>query len=386
MDNRLIEAHHAIDQAREALQRGERGEARRFAEHAASLAPQFEDPWLILAAVASPQTSVNYIKKALEINPNSPQAHKAMQWAMKRLQASPQAEIRPNNGRQSEGPKRGGRNKTKRRSPIYPILIFVLGCLVLVFAAWSASTTPVLASILNFTTPPQKIEQVQHPQLWARAEIAKPTRTPIAPPENLVAVEPTITPFIQPQVVELPSSSDEVVITEPTTVEPAAPEVTETPGTMYAEIIVDTPTPEYAVPTDAPYVSAPSVPQAASVSSADGVHWIDVNLTQQRVYAYAGDTIVNSFLASTGTWQTPTVTGKYKIWIKLRATDMSGPGYYLPDVPYTMYFYKGYGIHGTYWHNNFGTPMSHGCVNLSIPDAAWLYDFAYVGTTVNVHY
>jgi lipoprotein-anchoring transpeptidase ErfK/SrfK len=65
---------------------------------------------------------------------------------------------------------------------------------------------------------------------------------------------------------------------------------------------------------------------------------------------------------------------------------MSGPGYYLPDVPYIMYFYKGYGLHGTYWHNNFGTPMSHGCVNLTIPDAAWLYNFSSVGTVVNVHY
>jgi len=60
--------------------------------------------------------------------------------------------------------------------------------------------------------------------------------------------------------------------------------------------------------------------------------------------------------------------------------------YYLPDVPYTMYFYDGYGIHGTYWHDNFGTPMSHGCVNMRTSEAAWLFDFADVGTLVNVHY
>jgi lipoprotein-anchoring transpeptidase ErfK/SrfK len=51
-----------------------------------------------------------------------------------------------------------------------------------------------------------------------------------------------------------------------------------------------------------------------------------------------------------------------------------------------MYFYDGYGIHGTYWHNNFGTPMSHGCVNLTIEDSAWMFDFASVGTVVFVHY
>lgn len=49
---------------------------------------------------------------------------------------------------------------------------------------------------------------------------------------------------------------------------------------------------------------------------------------------------------------------------------MTGPGYDLPNVPYTMYFYQGYGLHGTYWHNNFGTPMSHGCVNMPTPERA----------------
>jgi lipoprotein-anchoring transpeptidase ErfK/SrfK len=51
-----------------------------------------------------------------------------------------------------------------------------------------------------------------------------------------------------------------------------------------------------------------------------------------------------------------------------------------------MYFYDGYGLHGTYWHSNFGTPMSHGCINLTIPDAEWLYYWADVGTLVNIHY
>ena len=116
------------------------------------------------------------------------------------------------------------------------------------------------------------------------------------------------------------------------------------------------------------------------------MRWIDVNLTNQMVYAYEGNAIVNSFLVSTGLPETPTVTGRYRIYIKYRYKDLSGPGYYLPDVPYTMFFYEGYALHGTYWHNNFGRPMSRGCVNLSIPDSEWLYNFASVGTLVNVHY
>lgn len=110
-----------------------------------------------------------------------------------------------------------------------------------------------------------------------------------------------------------------------------------------------------------------------------------MDLSSQRVYAYQGDELINNVLVSTGTWLHPTVTGKYKIYVKYRAADMSGPGYYLPRVPYVMYFYKGYGLHGTYWHNNFGTPMSHGCINLPTDEAGWLFNFASVGTVVNIH-
>ncbi len=71
----------------------------------------------------------------------------------------------------------------------------------------------------------------------------------------------------------------------------------------------------------------------------------------------------------------PTVTGSYRIYYKFRYGDMSGSDYYLRDVPYVMYFYKSYAMHGTYWHNNFGQPMSHGCINMKIEDAAWLYNW-----------
>jgi lipoprotein-anchoring transpeptidase ErfK/SrfK len=114
--------------------------------------------------------------------------------------------------------------------------------------------------------------------------------------------------------------------------------------------------------------------------------WVDVNLSEQRVYAFEGYHVVNEFIVSTGTWQYPTVTGTYQIYVMYRYADMAGPGYYLPNVPYVMYFYQGYGLHGTYWHNNFGTPMSHGCVNFATEDAGWIFDWASVGTVVHVHY
>ena len=385
MDDRSTEAHHAINEARNALRRGDRNTARKLAEHAASLTPQAEDPWLILAAVASPQTSINYIKKALELNPDSARARNAMAWAMKRLQESTSGQVTVQSPARSV-------QITKRRGPLYAALLFALGCVVLLVAAWSASTSPVLASLLKMTS--QQPVSVVHPQSWARAEIAKPTYTPASPPLNLADIQITPTSVDLQPVLDIPTQEPPALEPQPLVevlpadgpspdiVQPSVDNLQTQPstGTILAEIVPDTPTPSNAAPTSSP---DQPLPQVASYS---GEHWIDVDLSQQRVYAYAGDTVVNSFVVSTGTWQTPTVTGEFKIWIKLRYTDMSGPGYYLPDVPYTMYFYKGYGLHGTYWHNNFGTPMSHGCVNLSIPDAEWLYNFSSVGTVVNVHY
>jgi LysM repeat protein len=135
-----------------------------------------------------------------------------------------------------------------------------------------------------------------------------------------------------------------------------------------------------------------SAPVAVPVSTpapgygASGEKWIDVNLSTQTIVAYQGQTAVYWARTSTGLPGTPTVVGTYYIYAKYVSAPMSGPGYYLPNVPHIMYFYRGYSIHGAYWHNNFGMPMSHGCVNLSLPDAEWFYNWAPMGTMVVTHY
>jgi lipoprotein-anchoring transpeptidase ErfK/SrfK len=236
---------------------------------------------------------------------------------------------------------------------IFLALLSAATCSVALFAAWSAMGSPAMASILNSPEPQREVRA----QPFAQVNIPKPSTSAGEP--NVAVPQIELTPAAAPGVDQ-----------------PAATPDSPSTGIVSAQIVPDTPTPEYTASTPVPYAPV----------TGSGEHWIDVDLSQQRTYAYEGDTLVNSFLVSTGTWQTPTVTGKYKIWIKLRSAAMSGPGYYLPNVPYIMYFYKSYGLHGTYWHNNFGTPMSHGCVNLSIPDAQWLYNFSSVGTVVNVHY
>lgn len=131
----------------------------------------------------------------------------------------------------------------------------------------------------------------------------------------------------------------------------------------------------------------PGSPRPQGVGPAE--RWIDVNLANQTLTAYEGDAAVFSTLVSSGTWQHPTVTGQFRTWIKYESQTMNGYllgyDYYLEDVPYVMYFFNDYAIHGAYWHNNFGVPMSHGCVNVSPADAGWLFNWAPIGTLVNVY-
>jgi LysM repeat protein len=135
--------------------------------------------------------------------------------------------------------------------------------------------------------------------------------------------------------------------------------------------------------------SSSSVP---ATTAAAGDKWIDVNLSTQTLQAYEGSRVVYTARVSTGISRYPTPVGTFYIQRKYRYDDMTGGSYargdyyYLPDVPYCMYYYAGYSLHGTYWHNNFGTPMSHGCTNLSIADAGWLFNWAPLGTRVVNHY
>ena len=112
--------------------------------------------------------------------------------------------------------------------------------------------------------------------------------------------------------------------------------------------------------------------------------WIEVDLSEQKLKAWDGDSLFLETLVSTGLPWYPTPQGEFKIWVKLRAAKMEGGSgryyYYLPNVPYIMYFsndevpgWRGYSLHGTYWHSDFGTRRSHGCVNLPTSVAEKLY-------------
>ncbi len=135
--------------------------------------------------------------------------------------------------------------------------------------------------------------------------------------------------------------------------------------------------------SSSPITNQPTRP--AGFRPPNAAKWIEVDLSQQRLYAHQDGQIVFTTLISSGRAPYRTPIGRFRIWAKVRRQTMSGPGYRLPNVQWVMYFVGENAIHGTYWHNNFGHPMSHGCVNATNKAAKWLYNWAPYGTIVVVH-
>ncbi|HET7011263.1 MAG TPA: L,D-transpeptidase family protein [Anaerolineales bacterium] len=311
----------ALRFAHRALQRKDSSEARRWARLAVRLDPTNEAAWLTLAGVSEPRAGLAYAARALAINPRSRAARKAIHWLVRRL------------------PPRERPAAVQRLRLPDDLKVQLVPAETLTFRRLVSPRAAIPALGLAFAIG-----------LWVGgqpADARQPQQDSSPVPKASFTPTPTNTP---------------------TATATATATLTPTP--------TNTPTPRPNVSWD--YVLDPA-------ELANEGRWIDVDLSEQRVIAYEGTTPVMTFIVSTGKRATPTVTGTFRIYVKLRSTPMAGPGYYLPGVPFTMYFYEGYGLHGTYWHNNFGTPMSRGCVNLSVPDSEWLFGFAEVGTLVNVH-
>ena len=118
---------------------------------------------------------------------------------------------------------------------------------------------------------------------------------------------------------------------------------------------------------------------------ADGERWIEVDISDQKLTAWQGDVPIFETIVSTGKPGFRTLPGEFAVYLRFEKTRMRGVDYDTPDVPWTMFYDGDFAIHGAYWHNNFGTPVSHGCVNLRVEEAKALYEWASKGTRVVVN-
>lgn len=140
-----------------------------------------------------------------------------------------------------------------------------------------------------------------------------------------------------------------------------------------------------------PVTSLPSKPANDDLSIVLGSHiaangtekWIEVDISDQKLYAWEGNSKIYEFSISSGRPGYDTVKGEFRVWRKVRSqtyrggSAVRGDYYNLPNVPYSLFFHEGYAIHGAYWHNDFGIKRrSSGCINLSIPNAEQIYNWA----------
>ena len=418
--------------AQAAIRAGKQQQARDLLQEELQHDPQNFRAWLWLAGLAaSPQASLDYIRQAERLNPDDPGVRKARAWAGQRLArqtASGQsAAAPPKTTALSERPQQPLTGETEtaasqrvdalrsrqlapdrhithdqqltvaeetspRRRPLWFAMIFLFIAAVVASAMlWGDEARQLVSQGLAAGAPSGDANGV------SVATATATLQTQLAGGE----AEPVEVSFLSGQFA--PAANN----TAPAGSDPPAQNATATPLALLPKSVNKsnnprptwtlTPSPTFtptATPTPVPtFVSDDTVVVGGAVRPA-GVgpneRWIDVNLTTQSLVAYEGDNAVFNSLVSSGTWLHPTVTGEFRVWLRYTAQTMDGTrlgyDYYLPNVPYVMYFYRDYALHGTYWHNNFGTPMSHGCVNLPTPAAEWIFNWSSIGTLVNVHY
>jgi lipoprotein-anchoring transpeptidase ErfK/SrfK len=371
-----IQPSQVLNQAINALQRGDKHAARTWAQIAVALLPDIEEPWLILAAVAKPQASIAYLERALAINPESTRARAGLVWAHQqhaRQQTQPIRRVVPSSSGtagqstpiSSTTPSGQTVFQTPSKAPprrriLIPILLVVLtACLIAVAAFWPVADSSVSAAILGNPGSSQDNQILA----WLPAGLVKPTDTPLLTASPTTIATPSPTPFPPSSSTPTPGPTDTAAPTSTATARP-----TETPS-----------------PTIMQPVAAQQIPQG-------GQKLIVVSISQQHVYAYQGGVLVYSFVASTGSGNS-TRTGTFSILDKIPKAYGSTWNFWMPDWM-GIYYAGGLedGFHSLpllnngqrLWGNSLGTPVTYGCIVLGIQDSETLYDWAEIGTTVQI--
>ncbi len=346
----MADKQNLIPQAKQAIQNGDKRQARGLLQEALRQDPNDDQAWLLLAGVAaSPEQSLEYIQRAEMLNPHNPNIAKARLWAENRL---------ANANKMAAPPPRSAQTSWRK-----PILWAALVLLLL----FGMGTAVILAINLYPNQVTQSPRQIANN---APTPIINLTATPTA--EVVAQLASAAEPHLQAKQIAAADLQD-----------PPRAEWTITPTPT------NTPSP---TPTLVPTYQSPQVGKPANrpFGVSQNEKWIDVDLTSQTLNAYEGNELVYNTLISSGTDDHPTVTGMFRVWLRFESQTMNGAllgyDYYLENVPYVMYFFEDYALHGAFWHNNFGYQMSHGCVNLSPSDAGWIYNWSEYGTVVNVHH
>jgi len=422
----------AIQKAYNALKNGDRRIAHHWAAKAAQAAPGLEEAWLMLAACSNPRASVAYLERALEINPASTRARQGLQWAQKRLSAAEQRVQR-----QTARPRVTPVPKPKKRNYLWIVALFTLVLFSVPLAlnsfwpdlARADSPLPVAAQIWDQTTlirgepapgalpvmaasptpnlvtptpaePASESESAPEeespapPELASEPDAESVTETPLtaAPDEGLAALPP-VEASLAPALDLVPIAGSDLPI------HIVQPDETAASIAVWYGVKVDAlldvnrlvsaegvqPGMELRIPSPDYVVPPPSY-------SADKL--ILVSISKQHLWAYEGDRLVYSFVASTGMGNSTRI-GTFEVLNKIPSAYGSTWNIWMPS--WMGIYWSGHlqnGIHALpimsngaiLWDGYLGTPISYGCVVLGTYEAQLLYDWAEIGTTVKIEW
>ena len=384
-------ASECLKNSQQAFEQGNVPKARHWARLAVSLEPRNEEAWLWMGALASPQASIGYLRRALEINPASTRAQQGLAWARKRLAAGQMAETRPHKIHRvmaplpvstppsAPVPAEPGRRPPARLNLSSALVILTVLCLAVGLLAL-LNTSSAQAFLLGYGTPVAR-------QPWANVQLdeTSPTPLPTDPTDGNAAA--------LAQATDVPTSTPAPTDTAAPTATPSAAISTTVPSAPTQTVVQPaSPTPlptDTGAPTSVPAAAKP-VDSAQQPASSGTGRRIVVSISQQHMWVYDSSGLVYSFVISTGMHNSMSV-GTFAVQDKIPNAYGSTWDLWMPDW---LGIYKvgnlENGIHAlpilssgkTLWAGLLGQPASFGCVILGTADAQTLYNWAEVGTPV----
>jgi len=356
MDNTSDVASLALKQAKEALQGGNKPVARHWAHIAVSLAPELEEPWLILASVSKNRARIAYLEQALKMNPGNERAMSDLEQAYLGLVNEKALARQELETPSTQSVELTGSELSVQKAPAASFLKIAVPALIIAAVLAIAGTTiSALAAMRSRVTNSSGV-QVQY---WSQVDLPKPTDAPSPMPTPTATFVPTSTPSLQISMVVQPANP---VISRPAIASQSA----------------NSPLTQKILPT-------PGGPNGGKL--------IVVSIHEQHLYAYQGSALVFSFAASTGAGNN-TLTGTFHILDKIPKAYDPDRNFWMPD--WLGIYYVGDledGFHSPplladgqrLWTSQIGTPVTDGCIVPGIADASSLYNWADVGTAVQIN-
>ena len=386
--------------------KGKRAAAEQLLRASLALEHRNYQAWLWLAGVVgSPEESIQYLERVLELVPNEAYALEGIQWARRKLQEN--IAVEDSVVQEADLPTgdavevRDGETlppgpavpvaKTKRLPWIWGAMI-VTGLLLVCLTMLALYIGPrfysrIRQDIWEQQPGPVAVATTAMLPAWEPEDIpticSMGTNIPPLTPAADAFVTPTVVVSMTPAEFRPPTQSPLsghllAIVTSPAVILPSPTTQTRSQVAVFRPSWYPDRSPmatlrpsDWRIPTGLWNKDREESTQGAQRQG----KWIEIDISEQTLRALEDDSLVMEVKVSTGPKHAPTVQGTYRVLGKYCTIDMSGPGYYVSAVPYAMFFHDGYAIHGAYWHNKFGQPAGHGCVNMRPEEAKRLFEW-----------